>query len=170
MCASLASIFLATTFAVNTMPETAHDDRRLCDCVIVELCKCGNAELMQSGGCYDKRGTSVPIPLCLIPLFHNSIIPQSRGGMVLQPAWPCLAFVDAEFFSRWRAEVACDVRFWHRRFRGACRASTAVPVLAGLEHGARHLSRPRRAEPADRLLGREHSACDTDTLGKRDCQ
>ena len=26
MCASLASIFLATTFAVNTMPETAHDD------------------------------------------------------------------------------------------------------------------------------------------------
>ena len=26
MCASLASIFLATTFAVNAMPETAHDD------------------------------------------------------------------------------------------------------------------------------------------------
>ena len=26
MCASLASIFLATTFAINTMPETAHDD------------------------------------------------------------------------------------------------------------------------------------------------
>ena len=26
MCASLASILLATTFAVNTMPETAHDD------------------------------------------------------------------------------------------------------------------------------------------------
>ena len=91
MYASLASIFLATTFAVNTMPEAAHDDRRLCNCVIVELCKCGNAELMQSGGCYDKRGTSVPIPLCLIPLFHNSIIPQSRGGIVLQPAWPSLA-------------------------------------------------------------------------------
>ena len=26
MCASLASIFLATTFAVNAMPEAAHDD------------------------------------------------------------------------------------------------------------------------------------------------
>ena len=26
MYASLASIFLATTFAINTMPETAHDD------------------------------------------------------------------------------------------------------------------------------------------------
>ena len=26
MCTSLASIFLATTFAINTMPETAHDD------------------------------------------------------------------------------------------------------------------------------------------------
>ena len=26
MCASLASVFLAITFAINTMPETAHDD------------------------------------------------------------------------------------------------------------------------------------------------
>ena len=34
-----------------------------------------------------------------------------------------------------------NVIFWHRRFRGACRASPAVPVLQGLEHGTRHLSR-----------------------------
>ena len=78
------------------------------------------------------------MPDSAIPQFHNSTIPK---GIVLQPAWSCLAFVDVEFFSRWRSEVSCDVRFWHWCFRGACRASPAVPVLQGLEHGTRHLPR-----------------------------
>ena len=161
MCASLASIFLATPFAVNAMPEAAHDD--------TEVVTNHSFTAIRS----DSRVFSFALELDATPSNNVEVAfgrdadgdgVLSRFEATMRVGWDCGVWeiVDCAtgdvfsepgspgpvslswmliFFSRWRSEVAYDGRFWHRRFRGACRASTAVPVLQGLEHGTRHLPR-----------------------------